>query len=71
MNQQQYQGPPPKIQKLDISGIINEVKSLNLNTKEDKINYLKKYKYIKTDYKYTCSMLICLLSKARLFLIHR
>ena len=29
MNQQQYQGPPPKIQKLDIRAIINEVKSSN------------------------------------------
>jgi len=58
MNQQQYQGPPPKIQKLDISGIINEVKSLNLNTKEDKINYLKKYKYIKTDYNFLYNIII-------------
>ena len=58
MNQQHYQGPPPKIQKLDISGIINEVKSSNLNTKEDKINYLKKYKYIEKDYNFLYNIII-------------
>lgn len=58
MKQQQYQGPPPKIQRLDIRAIINEVKSSNLNTKEDKINYLKKYKYIKTDYNFLYNIII-------------
>ena len=54
----QYQGPPPKIQKLDIRAIINEVKSSNLNTKEDKIKYLKKYKYIKKDYNFLYNLII-------------
>ena len=50
MNNQEYSGPPPKIQKLDIRAIIDEVKNSNLNTKKDKVNYLKKYKYIEKDY---------------------
>ena len=54
----QNQGPPPKIQKLDIRAIINEVKSSNLNTKEDKINYLKKYKYIRKDYNFLYNLII-------------
>tara|TARA_B100000700_G_C14694115_1_gene691350 strand:- start:100 stop:450 length:351 start_codon:yes stop_codon:yes gene_type:complete len=58
MKQQQYQGPPPKIQKLDIRSIINEVKHSNLNTKEDKINYLKKYKYIQKDYNFLYNIII-------------
>ena len=50
MNNQEYSGPPPKIQKLDIRAIIDEVKNSNLNTKKEKVNYLKKYKYIEKDY---------------------
>ena len=48
----QQQEPPPKNKKLDIRAIFEEVKNSNLNTKEDKVNYLKKYKYIEQDYNF-------------------
>ncbi len=53
-----YQGPPPKIQKLDIRSIYLEIKNSNLNTKLDKINYLKKYKYIEKDYNFLYNIII-------------
>jgi hypothetical protein len=52
------QGPPPKIQKLDIRSIYEDVKNSNLNTKKDKINYLKKYKYIEKDYNFLYNIII-------------
>ena len=58
-----YQGPPPKKQKLNIRNIFEEVKKSNLNTKEDKINYLKKYKFIEQDYNF----LYNIIRKASLF----
>jgi hypothetical protein len=53
-----YQGPPPKKQKLNIRNIFEEVKKSNLNTKEDKINYLKKYKFIEQDYNFLYNIII-------------
>lgn len=58
MNNQEYVGPPPKIQKLDIRAIIDEVKNSNLNTKKDKVNYLKKYKYIEKDYNFLYNIIV-------------
>ncbi len=58
MNNQEYSGPPPKIQKLDIRAIIDEVKNSNLNTKKDKVNYLKKYKYIEKDYNFLYNIIV-------------
>ena len=52
------QGPSPKIQKLDIRSIYEDVKNSNLNTKKDKIDYLKKYKYIEKDYNFLYSIII-------------
>ena len=57
MNNQMNE-PKPKIQKLNIYEIINEVKKSNLNTKDDKINYLKKYKYIENDYTFLYNIII-------------
>ena len=54
----QHQGPPPKIQKLDIRAIYEEVKNSNLNTRKDKINFLKKYKYIEQDYNFLYNIII-------------
>jgi len=54
----QPQGPPPKIQKLDIRAIYEEVKNSNLNTRKDKINFLKKYKYIEQDYNFLYNIII-------------
>ncbi len=51
-------GPPPKIQKLDIRSIYEDVKNSNLNTKKDKIDYLKKYKYIEKDYNFLYNIII-------------
>lgn len=50
--------PPPKIQKLDIRSIYEDVKNSNLNTKKDKIDYLKKYKYIEKDYNFLYNIII-------------
>ena len=47
MNQQ---GPPPKIQTLNIKEILLHLKNSELKTTEEKVNYLKKYKHIKKDY---------------------
>ena len=58
MNNQEYAGPPPKIQKLDIRAIIDEVKNSNLNTKKDKVNYWKKYKYIEKDYNFLYNIIV-------------
>lgn len=56
MNQQ---GPPPKIETLNIKNIILEIKkSEDMNTKEKKIKYLKKYKYMKTDYEFLYNLII-------------
>ena len=57
MNNQMNE-PKPKIQKLNIYDIINEVKNSNLNSKDDKINYLKKYKYIENDYTFLYNIII-------------
>ena len=54
----QQQGPPPKIQKLNIRAVFEEVKNSSLNTKVDKINYLKKYKYIEQDYNFLYNIII-------------
>jgi hypothetical protein len=54
----EHQGPPPKIQKLNIRAIFEEVKNSNLNTKTDKINFLKKYKYIEQDYNFLYNIII-------------
>lgn len=54
----QHQGPPPKIQKLDIRAIYEEVKNSNLNTRKDKVNFLKKYKYIEQDYNFLYNIII-------------
>lgn len=54
----QQQEPPPKNKKLDIRAIFEEVKNSNLNTKEDKVNYLKKYKYIEQDYNFLYNIII-------------
>jgi len=54
----QQKGPLPKIQNLDIRSIFEEVKNSNLNTKEDKVNYLKKYKYIEQDYNFLYEIII-------------
>jgi len=54
----QQQGPPPKNQKLDIRAIFEEVKKSNLNTKKDKINFLKKYQYIEKDYNFLYNIII-------------
>ena len=56
MNQQ---GPPPKIEPLNIKNIILEIKkNEELNTKEKKVKYLKKYRYIKTDYEFLYNLII-------------
>ena len=53
------QGPPPKIEKLDIKVIINDIKNnAELNTKEKKIKYLKKYRYMQTDYEFLYNLII-------------
>lgn len=53
------QGPPPKIEKLDIKAIINDIKNNGeLNTKEKKIKYLKKYRYIQTDYEFLYKLIV-------------
>jgi hypothetical protein len=49
---------PPKIQKLNIRKVYEEVKNSNLNTKIDKINYLKKYKYIEQDYNFLYNIIV-------------
>lgn len=54
----QHQGPPPKIQKLDIRAIYEEIKNSNLNTRKDKVNFLKKYKYIEKDYNFLYNIII-------------
>ena len=54
----QNQGPPPKIQKLDIRAIYEEIKNSNLNTRKDKVNFLKKYKYIEQDYNFLYNIII-------------
>ena len=54
----QQEGPPPKIQKLNIRAIFEEVKNSNLNTTKDKVNYLKKYKYIEKDYNFLYNIII-------------
>jgi len=51
-------GPPPKKQRLDMKSIINFIKNSDLKTKNDKINYLKKYKYIHTDYTFLYNIII-------------
>ena len=53
----QYE-PPPKIQPLNIKEIINTIKDSDLNNGEKKINYLKKYKYIKTDYAFLYNIIV-------------
>ena len=56
MNQQ---GPPPKVEPLNIKKIILEIKdSEDLNTKDKKIKHLKKYRYIKTDYEFLYNLII-------------
>ena len=56
MNQQ---GPPPKIEPLNIKNIILEIKdSEDLNTKDKKVKHLKKYRYIKTDYEFLYNLII-------------
>lgn len=53
------QGPPPKIEKLDIKAIINDIKNnVELNTKEKKIKYLKKYRYMQTDYEFLYKLIV-------------
>ena len=53
------QGPPPKIEKLNLKVIINDIKNnAELNTKEKKIKYLKKYKYMQTDYEFLYKLII-------------
>lgn len=54
----QHQGSPPKIQKLDIRAIYEEVKNSNINTRKDKVNFLKKYKYIEQDYNFLYNIII-------------
>ena len=56
MNQQ---GPPPKIEPLNIKNIILEIKdSEDLNTKDKKVKHLKKYRYMKTDYEFLYNLII-------------
>ena len=56
MNQQ---GPPPKVEPLNIKKIILEIKdSEDLNTKDKKIKHLKKYRYMKTDYEFLYNLII-------------
>ena len=56
MNQQ---GPPPKVEPLNIKKIILEIKkNEDLNTKDKKIKHLKKYRYMKTDYEFLYNLII-------------
>ena len=50
--------PPPKKEKLDIKEIIIHIKNSDLKTKKQKEEYLKKYKYIKTDYTFLYNLVI-------------
>jgi len=50
--------PPPKNQVLDIRNIILFIKNSNLTTKQEKINYLKKYKFIHIDYSFLYNIII-------------
>lgn len=54
---QQYE-PPPKKERLDVYSIINYIKNSDLKNKRDKINYLKKYKYIHIDYSFLYNIII-------------
>lgn len=49
---------PPKIEQLDIKQIILDLKDSDLKTKQEKEEYLKKYKHIKTDYKFLYNLII-------------
>ena len=52
------QEPPPKKQNLNIKEIVLYIKNSDLKTKEEKVNYLKKYKYINTDYAFLYNIMI-------------
>jgi hypothetical protein len=51
-------GPPPKKQELNIRDIIIYIKNTELKTTDEKIKYLKKYKYIQTDYTFLYNIII-------------
>jgi len=49
---------PPKKEQLDIKQIILDLKDSNLKTKQEKEEYLSKYKYIKTDYTFLYNLVV-------------
>jgi hypothetical protein len=48
--------PPPKIEPLDISKIIQHCK--NCRNKKEKLDYLKKYKHIQQDYNFLYNIIV-------------
>jgi len=48
----------PKKQILNFKNILQDLKQNNINSKLDKINYFKKYKYVKEDYSFLYNIII-------------
>ena len=48
----------PKKEKLNIKEIIKHIKETNLKTKKEKERYLKRYKYMKTDYEFLYNLIV-------------
>jgi hypothetical protein len=47
-----------KKQILNFKNIIDDLKKNNINTKSEKIDYFKKYKYVKEDYSFLYNIII-------------